>query len=145
MHTEGTLRFGPLTSTQQIFVPLIDDDKEESDEVFAVELLEPVGCALGAVPSCDVTIEDDDAPGLLSFVRPTAIVSESDGKYHAVVKRGGGSRGRVTVEYRTLDGTALASADYIAQSGTLTFGDGEIEKVVTVPLIDDDRYEADER
>ena len=68
-------------------------------------------------------------------VRPTAIVAESDGQYHAVIKRAGGSKGRVSVDYRTIDGTALAPADYAAQSGTMVFNDGEIEKARERPRL----------
>ena len=43
----------------------------------------------------------------------------------------------VTVEYRTVDGTATAGSDYTATSGTLTFAPGEKRKQVLVPVKDD--------
>ena len=45
--------------------------------------------------------------------------------------------GRVTVEYATADGTAVAGEDYTATSGTLTFEPGETEKTVSVAVLDD--------
>ncbi len=40
----------------------------------------------------------------------------------------------VTVNYNTVDGTALAGTDYTAVSGTVTFAPGEIQQTVTVPI-----------
>ena len=50
----------------------------------------------------------------------------------------------VTVDYRTADGTALASQDYQAVSGTLTFAPGEVEKTVPVAIVADRLVEGDE-
>ena len=51
---------------------------------------------------------------------------------------------RVTVDYATSDGTAVAGADYTATSGTLTFAAGETVKTVNVPIIDDSHDEGEE-
>ena len=42
----------------------------------------------------------------------------------------------VTVDYATVDGTAVAGNDYVAASGTLTFEAGETEKTVSVAVRD---------
>ena len=44
---------------------------------------------------------------------------------------------KVTVDYRTEDGTATAGSDYTETSGTLTFAPGEDEQTVSVPITDD--------
>jgi Calx-beta domain/FG-GAP-like repeat/Galactose oxidase, central domain/Kelch motif len=41
----------------------------------------------------------------------------------------------VTVQYRTIDGTAQAGVDYTATTGTLTFGAGAASKIVNVPIL----------
>ena len=51
---------------------------------------------------------------------------------------------RVTVDYATSDGTAVAGADYTATSGTLTFAAGETTKTVSVPILDDSHDEGEE-
>ena len=51
---------------------------------------------------------------------------------------------RVTVDYATADGTAVAGADYTATSGTLTFAAGETSKTVNVPILDDSHDEGAE-
>ena len=43
----------------------------------------------------------------------------------------------VTVDYATSDGTATSGADYTATSGMLTFTVGELDKTVSVPVLDD--------
>ena len=43
----------------------------------------------------------------------------------------------VTVDYTTSDDTATAAADYTAASGTLTFAPGDVEKTVSVAVLDD--------
>ena len=52
--------------------------------------------------------------------------------------------GTVTVDYATSDGTATAGSDYTATSGTVTFAAGEMEKTVSVPVLDDAHDEGSE-
>lgn len=46
--------------------------------------------------------------------------------------------------WTTIDGSAIASADYVAASGTLTFAPGETEKTVDVAVLGDAEHERDE-
>ena len=50
----------------------------------------------------------------------------------------------VTVDYRTVDGTAAVGADYLAASGSLAFAAGETEKTVSVTVVDDSHDEGEE-
>ena len=50
----------------------------------------------------------------------------------------------ITVDWATSDGTATAGSDYVASSGTLTFGSGDRVKTVAVPILDDDHDEDEE-
>lgn len=52
---------------------------------------------------------------------------------------------QVTVDYQTVDNTALAGKDYVATSGTLVFAPGETIKTVTVNFIGDSVPEISER
>ena len=60
------------------------------------------------------------------------------------VTRTGDTSGVSTVDYTTVDGTALAGSDYIAASGTLQFLAGEVSKTIRVELINDADIEFDE-
>ncbi|MCB9077788.1 MAG: hypothetical protein H6631_09370 [Anaerolineaceae bacterium] len=50
----------------------------------------------------------------------------------------------VTVDYATANGSATANGDYTAQSGTLTFTPGQVEKTVTIAVKGDGNDEPDE-
>ena len=52
--------------------------------------------------------------------------------------------GTVTVQYETRNGTAVAGADYVATSGTLTFEAGETRKTVEVEVLADRHDEGEE-
>jgi len=69
---------------------------------------------------------------------------EDAGSIHISVRRVGGSRGLLTVNYSTADLTATAGQDYMAVSGVLTFADGETEKTISIPVAADALDEAEE-
>ena len=52
--------------------------------------------------------------------------------------------GTVSVDYATSDGSAVAGADYAAQSGTLIFSPGERSKTIQVVILDDSHDEGRE-
>lgn len=72
-------------------------------------------------------------------------VAESDGSVSIRVLRTGGSDGTVTLDYATIDLSATSGSDFIADSGTLTFLDGQTEKTVTIQLVNDLIGEANEQ
>ncbi len=89
--------------------------------------------------------------GLVEFESSSHAVNEQASFKTVTVRRMGGSAGSLTLNYATVDGTALASTlvpvvtgDYIATSGTLIFGDGETEKVITVQICNDSTVEPSE-
>ncbi len=51
----------------------------------------------------------------------------------------------VTVDWTTMNGTALAEQDYTAVSGSLLFAVGETLKIISIPILGDDIEETDER
>jgi hypothetical protein len=147
----GTLNFSDGdTASKSITVSILDDTTYEGDETFTVNLSNPSGGAsLGAQNSSTVTItENDPTPpaGSLQFSGTGYTVAENvaGGIATITVTRSGGSFGAVSVDYSTVDGTAVASSDYTTSSGTLNFIDGEISKTFTVTILDDTVYEGDE-
>ena len=62
---------------------------------------------------------------------------EVDGKMDFTVRLEPHGLGIVTVDYETRDGSARAGSDYTETSGTLRFNSLEMERTVTVPIIDD--------
>ena len=62
---------------------------------------------------------------------------EADRKMDFTVRLEPHGLGIVTVDYATRDGSARAGSDYTETSGTLRFNSLEMERTVTVPIIDD--------
>ncbi len=50
----------------------------------------------------------------------------------------------VSVDYKTLDNTAVAGEDYLPATGTVTFAKGETSKTIDLTIVGDDLREADE-
>ena len=175
MHTEGVLTFTAETSTQQIKVPIVDDDEIEDDEEFYVTLSSPElsmvspEAALWASPEeargdrsappvkprlagpklyaeCTVLIKDDDVmPGTLQWKESDVRTVESEGQVVLTVERRRGHNGEVTVQYDTKPKEALEGVDYVGAHGTLTFGHGVMSQTITIGIVDDTAYEKDER
>jgi hypothetical protein len=75
-------------------------------------------------------------PGFMQHAQPLATAPKSAGTATLLVTRTGGSTGPVTVNFTTVNGTALAGQDFTATSGTLTWADGDTApKPVTIPLL----------
>ncbi len=72
-------------------------------------------------------------------------VSESDAHASFLVRRSGGLDQPVSVNYRTVAGTATADQDFIATAGTLTIPAGAVAGVVPVSLRNDGHREPRER
>ena len=101
----------------------------------AVHERSPVRCVvLPAVPkSLPATAE-------LRFTQAKYHVIENVGEVHVGVQRvdlGGGLNTTATVSYATQAGTALATSDFTARTGTLTWnpGDGSA-KTIVIPIVD---------
>ncbi len=60
------------------------------------------------------------------------------------VNRTGGTDGIITVDYATVNDTAIAGTDYSATSGTLTFADTETTQSFTIPILEDTAIEGNE-
>ena len=131
--TAGTLTFSPGQTTKTIRVPVLVDLTQESSETFTVELSSPGGSTL-ADPIGVGTIRADPAPGLR--IGDATPVAEGDEAVFTVTLTPPGEQ-VVTVNYTTVDGTAIADEDYTATSGTLRFAPGDTSKTIRVPVLED--------
>ena len=143
MATTGTLTFATGDMTPQVIsVPVLNDQTAEQTEHFTVELSDPAGATL-ADRTGRGTITDDDQgrnPGLAIH---DAEVREG-GTALFLVKLSTESSQEVTVDYRTVDGTADAGTDYTSNQGTLRFAAGTIEQTIAVQTLDDGAAEPTE-
>ena len=75
-------------------------------------------------------------PGALQSIDALLSYLKSAPAAEVTVQRTGGSTGPATVQYATLDGSAIAGTDFAARSGTLSWDDGETApKTVAIPLL----------
>ena len=126
-------------------IPLIGNTLLEATEMFTLNLFNPVNSTI-ATPFAQAIVYDNDQPSGTPVVRVSdQTVDEASGKVSFVVTLDKPSTGNVSVNYATVNGTALAGSDYTAVAATtLTFAPGEVSKVVTVNLINDSLAEGRE-
>jgi len=110
-----------------------------SGRVITATATDPAGNTSEFSP-CD----SSKASGNIQFSSSTYTVLEDVGNAVITVIRVGGSKGTLSVNYSTADGTATAGSDYTAVSGTLVFADGETSKTFTIPIANDGVSEPDE-
>lgn len=84
------------------------------------------------------------AVGSVQFTVSAINAIEDVGSLTLTVVRTGGSSGDLTVQYATVNGTALAGQDYTSTSGALTFTAGQTSKTIQIPITDDATTESDE-
>ena len=87
----------------------------------------------------DAHLDEASGPGLLS-AHGRRFLNEKVGVTTFRVLRRDGADGTVSIDFANQDGTALNGVHYTAVAGTLTFGPGEIIKVIEVPILDDTTY-----
>lgn len=76
--------------------------------------------------------------GDVQFTATTFNVNENVATINVTVSRTNGSTGALSVDYATSNGSALAGLDYVANSGTLNWADGDAaDKVITITITDD--------
>ncbi|XP_067672018.1 sodium/calcium exchanger 2-like [Haliotis asinina] len=141
-----TIVFEPGVTTKQIDIEIIDDNEWEPDEVFFVRLTaEPDQQArIGKRSVTQITILNDDDPGMFGFAKPSFVFKESAGRAMIPVERSNGADGRVVVGWKTKDMTAISGKDYIGGKGEIEFLHGETTKYIEVEIIDDQDFEKDE-
>jgi uncharacterized repeat protein (TIGR01451 family)/MYXO-CTERM domain-containing protein len=140
----GSASFAPGVVTQTIVVSVNADTLDEPDEAFTVTLANPTNTVI-ADGQATGTITDDDGPPLVSVADVS--ISEGDtGSIDAtvVVSLASSSGQDITVDWSTADQTALAGADYVAGSGTLSFPAGSTSQAFLVSITGDLLDEIDE-
>ena len=85
-------------------------------------------------------------PGEVRLLNSVYSVSETGESIDILILRENGASGAVSVEYDTVDSTAIAGDDYEARSGIVNWLDGETgAKTVSIPILDDMEKEGNEQ
>ncbi len=142
------------TTSVQFSVPVIGDDLIEGDEIVTIDIFgEPADCDIFSASNFGTIIDDDVAEPELSIDDVAIVEGTGAGTTEAVftvtlqnpMTPPAFEGGTITVDYASMDGSALAGIDYTAVSGTLTFtGMPGETRTISVPITREDIFEADE-
>ena len=143
--TTGTLTFNPGETSRTIEVSVTGDTASEGDETFTLTLSNPVNLQLADGVAIGTIVNDDAVPSLA--VGDATVVEGNAGVSDAVftVTLSAASGSSVTVNFATANGSALAGADYVVTSGTLTFNPGVTTQTISVPVLGDATNEPTEQ
>jgi uncharacterized repeat protein (TIGR01451 family) len=130
------LTFSNGITLQSFTVPIIPNRFVEGDRTFNIDLFNPTAGAQLLPPSTATVTITDNVAGL-SFSGPAYFVNENGVSALISVFRTGYTNSTISVDFATADGSGHAGANYLPNSGTLTFTNGETLKTFTVTVIDD--------
>ena len=133
----GVLTFTPGQTSQLVQVPIVGDLVFEGNETFNLILGSASNAIIGKGVGVGTILDDDNAP--LLRVSDAQADEPNSGTTNMVftVTLSPASSINVIVGYATLDDSARAGLDYVAQSGQLTFTPGQTSQQVIVPIIGD--------
>lgn len=153
---KGTLTFLPQEKEKYIRIPIIDNDMFEEDEHFIVRLsnlrdmdregrdVEKVKVELANPSFATILILDDDRAGCFQFDTPHYDVSETCGEVTITCVRHSGARGRISVPYKVISGTARSGEHFQGDdTGVLSFENEQFEAKFNIAIVDEDRYNKD--
>ncbi len=131
----NTIQFGPGERFKVVNTPILDDGLKEAKKTFRLDLSNPTGGAtLGTRRRTTITIVDDD-PGI-GFEQTTYTVGKEIESAEVHVRRGNSQLlDAISMNYQTVDGSALAGVDYVPITGTLEFKANESIRSLHVPLL----------
>jgi poly(3-hydroxybutyrate) depolymerase len=141
--TAGSLTFAAGEKRKVIAIPIINDAIKEGDKTFRLTLSNPLApSALGQMKSAMITIKDND-PGILLSQSAYSSSEDAGAALVRIVRGSDAETPAFTVNYATVDGTALAGVDYTGISGALNFAAGETTKNVVIPILNNGMKQAD--
>lgn len=132
-----TLTFTPGQTSKSISVSVLGDLLDEENETFSVNLSSLQNAMLSKGQGIG-TIQDNDPLPVLTISNVT--ITETDRAPQTMlftVNLSAVSGKTVSVNYATMDQTAVAGRDYTAKSGTLTFTPGQTSKTISITILTD--------
>lgn len=124
-NTSGTLTFLPTEVSKRITVPILDDNLDENNEEFTLELTNPVNAILNSTNATALIVDEDPLP-VLSITDAT--VTEGDA--------GSTTTATVFISLSTASGRDI-TFDYLTTSNSAQFNDNDFDRVtltsITIP------------
>jgi subtilisin family serine protease/Ca2+-binding RTX toxin-like protein len=140
-----TVTFAAGSSTALVNLNVIDDTLVEGTETATLTVTSGTGYTVGTSASAIVNIADNDLP-IIDLSANQTVVEGITSPQNVIytVTLSSDSTETVTVQYATVNNTAIAGSDYTATSGTLTFDPGVISQDIIIPILNNSLNEAQE-
>jgi len=132
--TSGTLLFTNGLATNTFTVPIINNSQITGSLAFTVSLTNATAPGRITSPSNQVVTILDSNSGL-SFSASAYSVLKTGVAAPITVFRTDNTNQTTTVNFTTVDGTAVAGTDYVATNGTLAFTNGQTNMTFLVTVI----------
>jgi uncharacterized repeat protein (TIGR01451 family) len=146
--SQGTLTFHAGETLKTITVQVLGDTLNEGNEMFVVQLSNPVNATIDRALATGTIIDDDQGgPPIPAVTIANISMTEGDSGTKSATFTAQLSFASVLVSrvrWQTQDGTATAGSDYVNSSGEVVFQPGDLTKTFTVPIIGDFFFEPDE-
>lgn len=141
----GTVSFAAGETTKTVSIGVRGDTAVEPNETFFVRLSSPVGATITDSSGTGTIINDDGVTLRINDVSTSEGASGTSKSLNFTVTLNKSSSQTVTVSYATQNETAVASGDYTAKSGTLTFAPNSTTRTISVTVKGDSSREPDEK
>lgn len=140
----GSLAWSPGERRHTVDVAVYGDHLDETDETFALTLVNAAHASLERSQAMGTIVDDDPLPSIsLSDAAMTeGDAGTSDLIFPLVLSAPSGRP--ITITYETRDGTAQAGEDYTASHGLLLLAPGMISTTLAVPVMGDRWMEPNE-
>lgn len=154
----GTVRFAQGESVKTVSVPIAGDRVAEADEAFGVSLSGARGATIARTQATGTILNDDATPTLSQQrldVVPSpprisigdAEVLEGQSRYTVMiftVTLSSPAERPISVQFRTVEGTASAGSDFVSATEQVRFARGAVSQTVRVLVRGDKAVEGDE-
>jgi hypothetical protein len=142
--SNATLSFGPGATSRTITVRVVGDGKRDADDKFFVVLTNPTEATISDGRGKGTIINDDPFLKISNLTVDEPANGTIVARFRVTLSYA--TPRRVTVHFRTRNGTAHSGSDYTAVSnGTLTFAAGQTVKYAQVVIKFNAPNEPDER
>jgi uncharacterized repeat protein (TIGR01451 family) len=139
--TNGVLTFGPGQTFETVPIAIYQQNTVDAPETFQVVLtnqiggtnVETPGTQIG-IPGAAVVTIIGDVTGF-ELATNAYITGENGSNVVVTVNRLNVNTGAVSVNFATVNGTAVAGVDYVATNGVLLFADGIASNNVTLTIL----------
>jgi len=116
-----------------INIPIEDDELDEYDQEFEIVLVSSNADYIDDGTAKFVVYDNDVTP---TVTASSIDVGENDGKVSVKLSLSEPSGRSILVSYFTESGTAIDGDDFYGSTGTFTYNPGDVEKVVTLQIVD---------